>query len=64
MLTSNQTLNIHLFVLGNYMSPETRPGQYVKTGERIDILYGPMNVKSIVASENSNENGPMAILGK
>ncbi|KAF2806348.1 uncharacterized protein BDZ99DRAFT_479610 [Mytilinidion resinicola] len=48
---TGRILNIRLFVRGNFLSKETRRGDYKQIGERIDITYNAINAKELIRAE-------------
>lgn len=54
---TNKILDIQLFVLGNYVSIETKRGDIVYPGDRISITYGVMNSESLIKSEIEGRKG-------
>lgn len=52
-----QILDIHLFVVSNFISAKTQKGHYEPLGERIDILYDTMDPESLISSEIQDRKG-------
>ncbi|EXK83410.1 hypothetical protein FOQG_12272 [Fusarium oxysporum f. sp. raphani 54005] len=60
-LTSLHILDIHIHVMGNFLSRDTGQGDYVQLGERIDMTYGPLPVSDVVDKEMRQRKGRTVI---
>ncbi|KAB2099591.1 hypothetical protein AG0111_0g12058 [Alternaria gaisen] len=54
---TGRILDIHLFVVSNFISAKTQKGHYEPLGERIDILYDAMDPESLISSEIQDRKG-------
>lgn len=59
-----QILDIHIYVLGNFLSIESHRGDYVQRGERIDMTYRELDIEEVIDSEMKQRKGRTAISGK
>ncbi|KFA76986.1 hypothetical protein S40288_10350 [Stachybotrys chartarum IBT 40288] len=60
---TSQILDIHIYVLGGFLSLETKEGSHVPRGKlRIGVTYEAMNVDNIVKEESGQRQGRLAIL--
>ncbi|KAK0635962.1 hypothetical protein B0T17DRAFT_517754 [Bombardia bombarda] len=50
-------LDIQLFVLGNYISNQTEPGDVARLGTRIKMTYDGMNAETLIRSEIKGREG-------
>ncbi|KAJ0100655.1 hypothetical protein J7T55_001359 [Diaporthe amygdali] len=57
----NRILDIHLFVVGGFLSRNTRRGDIVSRGERIDVTYSAMDAKEIIGAEMNGRKGRVVI---
>ncbi|KAH8653957.1 hypothetical protein BGZ60DRAFT_386823 [Tricladium varicosporioides] len=54
-------LDIQLFVLGNYISSQTKAGDVTRLGMRIKMTYNGMNAETLIRSEIEGRNGRTAV---
>jgi hypothetical protein len=50
--------------MGNFLSRVTDQGDYVQLGERIDMTYGPLQVRDVIEKEMRQRKGRTVISGK
>ncbi|KAF2458843.1 hypothetical protein BDY21DRAFT_258314, partial [Lineolata rhizophorae] len=58
---TDKILDIQLFVLGKYISIETRPGDIVRIGKRIDVNYRPMDPESLIRKQTESRKGRIVV---
>ncbi|KAM5349489.1 hypothetical protein ACJ41O_005994 [Fusarium nematophilum] len=58
---TGRILDIHIHVLGNFLSSVTDQGDYVQLGERIDMTYGPLRVREVIDNEMKQRKGRTVI---
>ncbi|KAI9767639.1 MAG: hypothetical protein M1840_005510 [Geoglossum simile] len=58
---TDRILDIKLFVLGNYISAQTRQGDIVSLGERLSKTYEAMDVEDLIRSEIRGRKGHTVI---
>ncbi|GAB1319498.1 hypothetical protein MFIFM68171_09708 [Madurella fahalii] len=58
---TDKILDIHIYVLGNFLSRVTDQGDYVQLGERIDMTYGPLHIREVINDEMKQRKGRTAI---
>ena len=59
-----QILDVHLYVVGNFLSESIARGQHIELGERIDMTYDSWNVKEVIKSEMKQRKGHTVISRK
>jgi len=59
-----QILDIHLFVLGGFLSTKTHQGDFDPVSESIGMNYTPLKVDEVVASEMKQRKGRTVISSK
>ncbi|KAF4451421.1 FAD-binding domain-containing protein [Fusarium austroafricanum] len=58
---TDRILDIHIHVMGNFLSRVTDQGDYVQLGERIDMTYGPLQVRDVIEKEMRQRKGRTVI---
>ncbi|KAH6883860.1 ferric reductase transmembrane component 3 [Thelonectria olida] len=58
---TGRILDIHIHVLGNFLSRVTDRGDYIQLGERIDMTYGPLRVREVIDNEMKHRKGRTVI---
>ncbi|KAK7421009.1 hypothetical protein QQZ08_010130 [Neonectria magnoliae] len=58
---TGRILDIHIYVLGDFLSRVIDQGDYVQLGERIDMTYGPMDIEEVLNIELKQKKGNTAI---
>ncbi|RMJ04847.1 hypothetical protein CDV36_014480 [Fusarium kuroshium] len=58
---TGRILDIHIHVLGSFLSRITDQGDYIQLGERIDMTYGPLRVRQVIDNEMKQRKGRTVI---
>lgn len=56
-----QILDIHLFVVGGFLSSTTPRGHHAQLGERIDMTYAAMDAGCLIESELKSKMGGVVV---
>lgn len=63
-LIMSQILDIQLFVLGDFISSKTKPGDVKTLGKRIKMTYEAINAEDLIRSEIDGRKGRTVVSRK